>query len=271
MSMKSIGRTAALLVLTSVCFCFQLTPKRGSLNGTVTEKGTKKPIAGARVEITLSSGMIRRSSPTGTDGVYIVDGMEIGDHVIASYKATGYAPDPSRRPVTISKLRTVEDASLFCDCLSAAYWDAWANGEKVAAAGQSQDPVSQAKLSNAWNILGSAGVSAEARAMAARSLVKVTPQTRRVSSIAAFADADPLALRHAEQDIRAGLKTGQRVPVQGVSPEVASEITAVEARRQYNDRNVSLYVAHLNAVVGHQTAISAVEIIRTHDAIGRID
>lgn len=264
--MRLISRTAALLALSSVSFCFQLTPKRGSLNGTVTEKGTMKPIAGARVEVTLSSGLIRKSAPTGTNGVYIVDGLVIGDHVIASYNATGYAPDPSKRPVTIFKLQTVEDVSLYCDCPSAAYWDAWANGEKVAAAGQSQDPVSQAKLINAWNILGSSGVSAEARAMAARSLVKVVPQTSRVSGIAAFADAEPLALRNAEQDIRAGLKTRQRVPLQGVSPEVASEITAVEVRRQYSDQNGELKMESLRNIVGHETADGAAEIIRSREA-----
>jgi uncharacterized surface anchored protein len=69
----------------------------GSISGTVYDKATNAPIAGAKV----TAGGCRNSATTGSDGIYTITGLADGSYTVRAMK-TGYKCATYPSPVVIS-------------------------------------------------------------------------------------------------------------------------------------------------------------------------
>jgi hypothetical protein len=187
----------------------------------------------------------------------------VGENVDAVYSATGYAPDPWSRPLTISKPETIQDVPLLCNCKDTAYWKAWADSQKAWADKGSRSTVDRARLlEESWRVLGYIGLSAEARGAAATSLITVEPIMSQSSAIVGFAGTNPMVLRKTEESLRATLNGAAAEHHTSVSPEIAGEIAAVEVRKQIKGEGKDISVAEkLDSAWGSQTRKYTVKII----------
>jgi hypothetical protein len=159
---SNVWQTVVLMLGVAGC-CVEAASQ--NLTGSVSDALNASPIGGVTIVLGTQGSS---SGITGTDGRYSLRGLKRGSKVTLTYDKWGYGKYSV--VVHISSSQMVQNVSLFKETVDAAYWSSWSQ-KRLAVTNQNQNAI----VGSAWSEVESGGLSAEAKTVAARSLLAEAP------------------------------------------------------------------------------------------------
>ena len=137
-----------------------------SLRGSVSDALNDSPLGGVSIVVDAKT-----SGVSGPDGSYLVPGLKRGAEIALTYDKGGYGKYSIT--VRVAGPRMTQDVALLRETADAAYWSSWSQ-KRLAASNQN----GKAIVASAWREVEHGGLSAEAKSVAARSLLASAPGER---------------------------------------------------------------------------------------------
>jgi hypothetical protein len=179
--------------------------QQATLTGIIRDHQSKKPIESAEVAIANST----KTATSNSEGKYVVSGLPLGAKVEAVYKAGGYGARPVE--ITLTQATTEHDEALYQDLVQVSYWDDVANTLVKPGAGTGQTRSNEVWAE--WKKVDGSTLSPEAKAVAARSFLKVlgsglegAKDPDSATSLSAYSTVDQNRISDAKADLQTAIQ-----------------------------------------------------------------